>query len=79
MEWILGVTILLLYNIFVSLKLIRYGGYSRGQKITQVLIIWLLPLFGAFLVYSIISSTTKTAKSYDRDFIPNDDNNKTIG
>jgi len=45
---------LVLLNFFVSIRLIFYRGYSKFQKSFQLLIVWLLPIFGALLVRSLI-------------------------
>lgn len=37
-------------NLFTSYKLIRSDMYNKTQKIFQLLIIWLIPLFGMLFV-----------------------------
>jgi hypothetical protein len=43
-----------LFNVYVSMRLILYSGYTIFQKAWQLLIIWVLPIFGALLVHSLI-------------------------
>lgn len=45
---------LVLFNVYVSIRLVYYSGYSFFQKAWQLLIIWLLPIVGALLVHSLI-------------------------
>ena len=45
---------LVLFNVYVSIRLVVYGGYAASQKVWQLLIIWVLPIFGALLVHSLI-------------------------
>ena len=45
---------LILLNLYVSVRLIFYRGYSKFQKSCQLLIVWLLPIVGALLVRSLI-------------------------
>lgn len=79
MNWLWAGAILCFYNSYVCVKLFSFGGYSKQQKIIQFLIVWILPLLGAYLVHSVIKSTMTSSKAADRNFIPNDDSNKTIG
>ena len=53
----LGLAVLLvLYQLFASVKLLIYPGYGPAQKVTQLAFIWLVPFVGAFVVRSIIFS-----------------------
>lgn len=45
---------LILFNVYVSIRLVYYSGYAIFQKAWQLLIIWLLPIVGALLVHSLI-------------------------
>lgn len=46
--------VLALFNLYVSIRLFIYGGYSVAQKAVQLLIVWLLPIIGALFVYSVM-------------------------
>jgi type VI protein secretion system component VasK len=61
---------LLSYQVFVTIRLTEFGGYSTGQKIAQSFIIWLVPVFGAWLVHTVIRSTERDPPGADRDFTP---------
>lgn len=73
--WMCIVTVLLTCNIYVSITLLKFAGYSTGQKAAQLFIIWLLPAVGAIVVYSIIRSSVTSSKSHDRNFTPDDGSN----
>lgn len=45
---------LILFNVYISIRLASYSGYSIFQKAWQLLIIGLLPIVGALLVHSLI-------------------------
>ena len=51
---IVALGVLALFNLYVSIRLLIYGGYSVAQKAAQLLIVWLLPIFGALFVHSIM-------------------------
>ena len=60
------------YQLFATVRLIRFGGYSVGQKIAQSLFIWLVPLLGAWIVHAVIRMTERSISSADRNFTPQD-------
>ena len=62
------------YQLFVTVRLIRFGGYSVSQKIAQSLIIWLLPLLGAWIVHVVIRMTERPIPQprADGNFTPQD-------
>ena len=66
----IGLAAAALYQLFVTVRLIKFAGYSIGQKIAQVLLIWLLPLLGAWIVHVVIRTTEKAPPAADRDFTP---------
>ena len=41
-------------NLWVSVSVIRSPFYSRGQKLAQCLIVWLIPLFGAIGIWAFL-------------------------
>jgi predicted Na+-dependent transporter len=51
--------ILFLFQLYASIRMLFYGGYSVGQKVVQLLIVWLVPLFGGLLVNAFISAHGK--------------------
>ena len=61
-----------LYQAFVTVRLVRFGGYSTGQKVAQSFFIWLLPVLGAWIVHLVIRTTQKSSPGADRNFTPQD-------
>jgi hypothetical protein len=70
-----GILGVVLYQIFVTVRLIKFTGYSGGQKIAQLFLIWFLPLLGTWVVHAVIRSTEATIVPADRDFTPQDPQN----
>lgn len=60
----------LAYQLLVSVNLLRFKGYSGGQKAAQLALIWLLPIVGALVVHTVLNSTTITRPKADEDFVP---------
>jgi hypothetical protein len=60
---------LVLFDVYVSIRLIFYSGYTGFQKVMQFLIIWLLPLFGALLAHSlmVVPRHIETDHGFNRD------------
>ena len=58
------------YQLYVSVYVARYAGFTNRQKILQVILIWLLPLIGAGIAHAILKSDKNKPKPHDRDFIP---------
>ena len=71
----IGILVVVLYQIFVTMRLIDFTGYSSGQKIAQLLLIWLLPLYGTWIVHAVMRSTEASIDPADRDFTPQDPQN----
>jgi hypothetical protein len=42
---------LVLLNLAVTVFALRTVGYNPGQKLAQVLLVWLVPLFGVLIVW----------------------------
>lgn len=61
-----------LYQVFVTVRLIRFAGYSPLQKTAQVFLIWFVPLIGALVVHLVIRGTEKSVTAADRNFTPQD-------
>jgi len=51
----IGLGALALWNLYVTVRLLLYAGYSPKQKAIQLAIIWILPVVGALLVHSLIA------------------------
>jgi hypothetical protein len=48
---VVGASIVGAFQVYVSLRLLSSPAYAGGQKLRQVLLVWLLPFFGAVIVY----------------------------
>ena len=66
----IGAVGVVLYQTFVTVRLLRFAGYSAGQKIAQLCLVWLLPLLGTYIVHAVIRTTEARVKPRDRDFTP---------
>ena len=60
---------------YVSLRAALHSAYTRKQKTIQILIVWLVPFFGAVLVYSFLAADTSPPKELDTRFTPDGGNN----
>jgi len=50
----IGLGALALFNMYVSIRLILFSGYTAFQKAWQLAIIWLIPILGAVFIHSLI-------------------------
>jgi hypothetical protein len=66
----IGIFGVVLYQIFVTVRLVKFTGYSTAQKIIQSLLIWLVPLLGAWIVHLVIRMTQAPVAKADREFTP---------
>jgi len=66
--WILG-ALAIAYQLFVSVLVLRSTFSSKGQKVAQILLIWIVPLLGAFIAHWVVHSTEEKALAIDRNFI----------
>ncbi len=66
----IGIFGVVLYQIFVTVRLAKFTGYSTAQKIGQSLLIWFVPLLGAWIVHLVIRMTQAPAAKADREFTP---------
>jgi len=53
------VFVLILYNAYVSRRVTRDDGLSRGQIAAQLGVVWLLPFAGAILVHWILAAQSR--------------------
>jgi len=51
--------ITIIYNIYVSYKLIKIDDYSYQQKILQGFIIWCIPIIGAIFIHQFMTTSNK--------------------
>lgn len=51
------------FQVWLTVRVFRSSLYERKQKIWQAQLIWLLPIIGAGLVFSILHEDTKAEQS----------------
>jgi len=56
----------ILFQIWVTLRVWRSGLYEREQKVSQSKLIWLVPLLGAAICFSVLQQEEKAAASVHR-------------
>lgn len=63
------VVLVVVYQVYVSRRVVRAPGYTDQQHRMQLLMIWCLPVVGAFLCHLMLSDNANTAaaKSIDSD------------
>lgn len=64
---LLSVTLVAL-NLYATLRLYRSTLYSRGQKVAQVALTWLIPIFGALLVLRVMTDEPLTHEEHFEQF-----------
>lgn len=55
-----SLTILILYNLFISFLLSKSVELSSEQKFYQKIIVWLIPIFGAVFIHFMLKDSVKT-------------------
>ena len=68
------VTVLIVLNLVVSVRVLISGAHGWGQKIGQLVLVWIVPLFGAILVHSFLA-TDGTAPRKEPGFLSDGGNN----
>ena len=68
----IGGLVMASYQLFVTVRLIKFGGYSVGQKFAQALFIWVVPLIGAFVIHTVIRIAERHRSATDCNFTPQD-------
>src|SRR3954469_12813810 len=57
------------FQAFVSWKVVRFADYSLGQKLGQLVLVWILALFGALVCYFVLHSDALAEKPRDETFL----------
>ena len=58
----------LTYQTYVTVRVARFEGYNRHQKVAQLLLIWLVPFFGALLAHFVLHTTLVRPEQPDTKF-----------
>ncbi len=56
---IIAIAVLIIINIHVSFRLLKCDSLEVFQKVAQTIVIWLIPIIGAIIIYSFVSSYDK--------------------
>lgn len=59
---------LILYALYVVIRVVRYNGYSSSQKVFQCIFFFLVPLFGALIVHMVLRADVTPPLKKDKDF-----------
>jgi len=65
-----ALAVLLSYQIYLTVRVIRYGGFTERQRLLQFVLIWLLPVLGAAIVHVFLLSDRELPTQSDTDFTP---------
>jgi hypothetical protein len=65
---------LVLYQMFVSIIIFRADEYGSFQRIVQLVIVWLMPLFGAIGCHMFLRSQRAQSPPKDYRFVPQEPN-----
>ncbi len=58
-----GVLAVVVFQIWLTVSVFRSSAYEREQKIRQAQLIWLLPVIGATLVFSVLRESNASEQS----------------
>ena len=61
-------TILLILNLIVSIFLAKRDDLEFHQKLCQIIVVWIIPFFGAIGLYLFYRTQDQKAKSYIGEF-----------
>jgi hypothetical protein len=50
---------IVVYQIYVTVAVIRFPGFQSGPKVLQVVLIWFVPLLGAIIAHVMIHLAAK--------------------
>jgi hypothetical protein len=70
-----AITLVVLYQAFVSIRIAWYRGYTWKQKALQLVLIWLVPFLGAAVLHAFLSADLSSAKKLDTRFFTDGGNN----
>jgi hypothetical protein len=68
--WILMAFLIgtLTYQTYVTAHVARFDGYDSRQRIGQLLLIWLVPFFGALFAHFVLHTTLERQEQPDTKF-----------
>lgn len=60
------------YQLYVTIRVARSAEYTRGQRVTQAIVIWALPLLGAGICHLVMYTTTDRSRPTDKKYLEDD-------
>jgi len=61
---------LLFYQAYVTIRVVRSKSHTTAQKWRQILVIWLVPFFGAAITLAVLATDKKISVLPDKDVVP---------
>jgi hypothetical protein len=71
-----GLVGLMFYQSYATVRVVRHDSYASEKKWHQLLIIWLIPFFGAAIALARLTTDSETPVHPDRDVVPKKPNNR---
>lgn len=62
----------LIYQLYVTIRVARAAEYSHRQKMVQTVLIWLLPFLGAALCHTVLYTATDRSRPTDKKYLEDD-------
>lgn len=62
----------LVYQFYVTSQVMRVSEYSRGQRMAQAILIWVVPILGAVLCRTVLYTTTDRSRATDQKYLQDD-------
>ena len=64
-EWLGPIVVVgvVLFQIYVTVRLYRTSAFERAQKMAQAKLVWLLPMLGAIIVFSVLSDEERHTRN----------------
>lgn len=62
----------LLYQLYVTIRVARAAEYSGRQRMVQTILIWLLPFLGAAFCHTVLYTTIDRTQPTDRKYLEDD-------
>lgn len=71
---VLIIAVVILYQVWITIKLVQAIEYAHAQKIVQLIFIWCIPVVGAGIVHLILTDTSSNNSTENNRHIPQNEN-----
>ncbi|WP_050432302.1 hypothetical protein [Chondromyces crocatus] len=61
-----AILVMVAFQVYLTVRVFRSGMYERKQKVWQAQLIWLVPIIGAGLVFTILQEDERSEKEARR-------------